>query len=421
MAQSVEQTVKLATPTSAEEVSAQLRAAYAETSSVGFVGGGTKQELGNLAKAPTLQISTVVLDELIAYQPEDLTITIGAGMTLARLQSILGERGQWLALDPPRLEGETLGGMLATNPSGPKRLLYGTARDLLIGCQFVLADGSIGRSGGRVVKNVAGYDLHKLMIGSLGTLGLLTEVTFKILPLPQYSEWSAALFEKAEDALKAARQAARSNTSPAALEILNISAQQHLSDITNLALSEAPYVLFFAAEGVEVAVKDQLKALTELCRNAGASEVLETDGGEAINALWRGLQDLPNRSSYNLRLKWSSLLTELPTALKSAEQLASSLGLADAALQIRAGTGVLYLYANLAEAQIEQAASLIEAARAEVRRKDGSLVIEAAPAALKEKVDIWGDVGDAFASMQALKNKLDPKGILNPGRFVKGI
>jgi glycolate oxidase FAD binding subunit len=421
MTHSVAQTAKVVTPVTTEEASSALAAANASATPVNFTGGGTKQEAGNLAQPCGLKISTTNLNELINYFPEDLTITVGAGMEFARLQEILAGHGQWLSFDPPNLPGQTLGGLMAANPSGPKRLLYGTARDLLIGCEFVLADGSIGRSGGRVVKNVTGYDLHKLMIGSLGTLGLLTEVTFKVLPLPQHTEWAAALFEKAEDALTAARQAARSNTSPAALEVLNLPAQQQLSEQSGLALPEAPYILFFAAEGVEVAVKDQIKALTALCQKAGASEVIPTEGLEENKALWYGLRDLPVSPAYNLRLKWSSQLTELPAAFKSAEHLAAELALIDAAFQVRAGTGVVYFYASLEEGQLEQAAGLIEKARSAVSRQSGSLVIEAAPVALKEKLDVFGSVGDAFEAMKDLKQKLDPQAILNPGRFLKGI
>lgn len=417
MTQSVEQ--KIIVPANSGEAAEALQAANAENIPVGFIGGGTKQEAGNLGKAPGLQISTRQLNELIAYQPEDLTITIGAGMEFDRLQAILKEHGQCLPLDPPHLTRATLGGIMAANPSGPKRLLYGTARDLLIGCEFVLADGHIGRSGGRVVKNVAGYDLHKLMIGSFGTLGLLTEVTFKVLPLPQHSQWAVALFDKAEDALQAARQAVRSNSNPVALEVLNATAQSQIGEFSGLNLTQAPYVLFFAAEGVAVAVKDQLNALTELSRKAGAREVIPIESKEENTTLWQALRDLPAQPAYNLRLRWSATLKGLPFALKSAEQLAEKLSL-NAALQVRAGTGLVYLYANLNDAAVEQAAQLLETARHEAQKREGALVIEAAPAGLKAKIDVWGDAGDAFAAMQALKNKLDPQGILNPGRFLKG-
>ncbi len=423
MTQSIEKTETTETvvmPVDTAEVSALLQTANQNATSVSFLGGGTKQELGNRAGAANLTISTAKLNKLVAYQPEDLTVTIGAGMQFDHLQEILGEHKQMLPLDPPHLPGATLGGIMATNPSGPKRLLYGTARDLLIGCEFVLADGSIGRSGGRVVKNVAGYDLHKLMIGSLGTLGLLTEVTFKVLPLPQHTEWAAALFDNVEDALIAARQAARSNTSPAALELVNKAALDKIGEISGLALPDAPYVLFFAAEGVAVAVKDQLKNLTELCRIARASEVEELAGQAENQALWHSLRDLAAAPDYNLRLRRSAALTDLSAATQRATKLAEILQI-PAALQIRAGTGLIYLYAKLEEGQAGEAARLIEAARAEIQRKEGSLVIEAAPNELKASVDVWGGVGSAFASMQAIKQQLDPKGILNPDRFLKGL
>lgn len=407
--QSVEQDVNIKTyePASSAEAAEILREANASGTFVGLGGGSTKQDYGNLPKPVGLKISTNRLNELIAYQPEDLTITIGAGMEFDRLQEILAENGQWLPLDPPHLRGATVGGIMGTNVSGPKRLLYGTARDLLIGCEFVLADGNIGRSGGRVVKNVTGYDLHKLMIGSLGTLGFLTEVTFKVLPLPQYSEWGNIVFEKSESALRAAREIARSNTSPAALEVFNVA---------------NGYSLYFAAEGVEVAVKDQISGIVELCRKVEAWSVAEpaTVATGDYTKLWQKFRDYANQAQYNLQLKWSDTLTNLSHTLTRVEGFAQQAGL-EATLQVRAGTGIIYLYATLAENQAAQTVQLIETARQEIQAKGGSLVIEKAPADLKEKIEVFGEVGDAFAPMKALKDKLDPKGILNPGRFVKGI
>ena len=301
---------------------------------------------------------------------------------------------------------------MATNVSGPKRLLYGTARDLLIGCQFVLADGRIGRSGGRVVKNVTGYDLHKLMIGSLGTLGLLTEVTFKVLPKPQYSQWAVASFAQVEEALTAARQDAGSNISPAALETFEDNSI--FSDATTTSS-----LLFFAAEGLEVAVKDQMRELAAICQKNGATEISEVTELNGLDA-WQAMRNVRNSSMANLVLKWNTTLTELPKTFSIAQNLAAQLNLAPI-IQSRAGTGIIYLYDDIMESRYEQAVKLIEAARRDVQQVGGSLVIETAPDALKASLDVFGSVGDSLVAMKALKDKLDPKGILNPGRFLKGL
>jgi len=402
---------QIVTPATANEAAEILREANAKGTPVGLLGNATKRDYGNLAAPVGLKISSSKLNALIAYQPEDLTVTVGAGMEFEHLQEILAQHNQWLPLDPTQLPGATLGGILATNVSGPKRLLYGTARDLLIGCQFVLADGRIGRSGGRVVKNVTGYDLHKLMIGSLGTLGLLTEVTFKVLPKPQHSQWAVASFAQVEEALAAARQAAGSNTSPAALEMFD--------DSFLFSDAAATAKLLFAAEGLEVAVKDQMRELAAICQKNGATEISEVTELNGLDA-WQAMRNVRNSSLANLVLKWNTTLTDLPKTFSSAQNLANQLKL-DPIVQARAGTGIIYLYADIKESHYEQAIELIKVARQDVQKVGGSLVIETAPDALKAKLDVFGNVGDSLVAMKALKNKLDPNGTLNPGRFLKGL
>jgi glycolate oxidase FAD binding subunit len=423
---------KLVAPASAQEASNILLEANGSGQPLSFQGGNTKADYGNLTTPSELTISTQKLEQLVAYQPEDLTITVGAGMQFDYLQEILAKQGQWLPIDPPHLEGATLGGLVATNLSGPKRLLYGTARDLVLGCQFVLADGRIGRSGGRVVKNVTGYDLHKLMIGSFGTLGLITEITFKVLPLPEYSEWVKASFswnatisdqsesENLANIVKVARLAASSNNTPAALEIVgnfNFANDTELNKKNEL-------TLFFAAEGVKVAVYDQIKNLKTLCeQNKGQLiylNILENLDVQTQEKIYTLLRDRLASLSYNLIVKCTATLTKLHLTFKIVRNIASQLHLT-AHFQIRAGTGIIYLYTKMEEAQVEQAAQLLEAARQEIQQQGGSLVLERAPANLKAKLDIFGEVGDTFTAMQALKTKLDPQAILNPGRFLKGL
>ncbi len=394
----IDQENKILEPTTEEEAAELLRECSRTGQKVKLVGGGTKLDLGNRYAETQVTLSTRKLDKLIDYQPEDLTVTVGAGMTLARLQEILGEHGQMLPLDPPDLPGQTLGGVLATNRSGPRRLLYGTARDLLIGCRFVLADGSIGHSGGRVVKNVAGYDLHKLFIGSYGTLGLLTEVTFKIVPIPQVIGAGDSSFSSAEAAFQAARQCVRSNLMPAALEVV--------SDFNS-----STYTLHFGAEGVAVAVEGQLAGLSEICVKAGGMSTRKLAEGAAT---WFKLANLEIAGKFNFCAKVSTTLKDLPNAVRLFEAMGAETK-NRYVVQARAGTGVVYLYAELPQSQSQPIISLLEKARAEVRKMEGSLVIERAPLEVKSQLDAWGDFGDAQPSMLALKQKLDPQGLLNPG------
>src|SRR5437016_4261154 len=176
------------------------------------------------------------LNRLVEHKAEDMTATVGAGMTLADLQKQLALNGQWLPVDPPNPEGLSIGALLATNVSGPRRFGYGTIRDYVIGLQVVLADGRIIHSGGKVVKNVAGYDLMKLFIGSRGSLGIIVEVTFKVLPLPETEQFVEAKCSSLEDAEKLIDALLNSNLAPIVLDLHNLSpTKRHLSMVAGFA------------------------------------------------------------------------------------------------------------------------------------------------------------------------------------------
>jgi glycolate oxidase FAD binding subunit len=390
-------------PASEEEASQILQECSRSGRTVKIVGGGTKLDLGNPYAGTDVIISTLKLDKLIDYQPEDLTITVGAGMTFARLQEILAEQSQMLPLDPPDLAGQTLGGVLATNRSGPRRLLYGTARDLLIGCRFVLADGNIGHSGGRVVKNVAGYDLHKLFIGSYGTLGLLTEVTFKVVPKPQTIRIGYANFDTFELAFQTARQCVRSNLMPSVLEVV----QGHRTH-------DYSCLLCFAVEGTKISVDGQLEKLTEICTKNNPTFIKIPDERD----YWVFTRIAKISDPGIILLKASVILTDLAKVAAIFNTMENILELA-AGMQAHAGTGIFYYYIGGEDdwllADYKQLANKIEEIRTQIQKMGGSLVIERAPLELKKLVDAWGDFGDALPSMRTLKNKLDPQGLLNPG------
>ena len=208
-------------PGSKEEVAAVLAVAGEAEIPVTPWGGGTKMGIGSPPARPGLVLSLRRLDRLLEHEPGDLTATAQAGMGLTAFQAALGARGQWLSLDPPYADRATLGGILATSAAGPRRHLYGTARDLLIGLTLVLADGAVVRGGGKVVKNVAGYDLPKLAIGSFGTLGVIVDATFKLRPRPEADRLAVIGFERLKDAGQAARAVMGSDLIPSAVELLD--------------------------------------------------------------------------------------------------------------------------------------------------------------------------------------------------------
>lgn len=411
------------TPASVDELSAAVNAAGQAGAAVIPWGGGTRMSLGFPPRAADLAIQTHGLSEIVEYEPADLTVTVQAGMPLANLQARLRQEGQMLALDPAAAERATIGGLIAANASGPLRFMYGTARDLVIGTRVVNADGVVSKAGGRVVKNVAGYDLNKLYVGSLGTVGVIVELSFKLHPLPQAQGLLLAAFGSVDDAGEAIAKLVRSPLGPAAIELLDASAAATLPGPPPV---EAHGVLLVvAATGFEKAVQRQLRDLTEMCSKANGTGVVRE--GEALDGLWSGLRELSDPSTPNLALlKLAVPPSRSAAALAMARDAARELDFAPV-IQAHAGSGVAYVRIERDAWNTEactRLASLVTRLRQYARGESGSLVVEACPLAAKlpgeagDGIDPWGEVGSGFPVMRALKENLDPKGTLNPGRFV---
>jgi glycolate oxidase FAD binding subunit len=331
-------------------------------------------------------LDTTGLGRVVEYTPADLTVTVEAGITLARLQQVLAENGQWLPLDPACDAGATIGGLLATNASGPTRHSRGTLRDLVIGMQFVTAEGDLVKSGGRVVKNVAGYDLGKLQIGALGTLGVITQATFKISPLPAATLNLVAESEKPANVQALANDVAGSQLPVQGLRLLFRGA--------------STWALQIRVAGGNAAVE----------RSRGEIEALagrhETSITEATDEAWYAA---------------AALLDSGPLLRASAPQ--SKL---DGLCQGFAGIAASFVaYPSAGVAQITLApvtpAEAVIALRERCVQTGGALVIERGPPALRRAAGAWGEPRGDFRLMQSLKAQFDPKRILNPGRFLGGI
>ncbi|MDQ3811771.1 MAG: FAD-binding oxidoreductase, partial [Chloroflexota bacterium] len=240
-------------PTSAEAVAEALRAADSAGHAVMPVGGGTHLDLGMPPARQDVLLSTVGLNRVVEYEPADLTVTVEAGMRFMDLQAMLREQGQMVALDPPVAAESTIGGVVAANLSGPVRFAHGTARDLVIGTRVANANGTLTRAGGRVVKNVAGYDLNKLYIGSLGTLGVIVELGFKLAPIPPSTATLVGQFASQDDVRTVVRGVLHSPLSPLAVELLGprAAADAGLPSATLLVLRAGGY-----AEAVQRQVRD---------------------------------------------------------------------------------------------------------------------------------------------------------------------
>jgi len=261
----------VAEPASVEEASRVLAAASRAGKKVVVVGNGSKLGLGNPPERVDLVVRTRRLDRVLEHAAGDLVAKVEAGVHLADLQAALAPAGQWLALDPPE-PGATVGGVVAANASGPRRLRYGTVRDLIIGITVVLADGTVAHAGGKVVKNVAGYDLSKLFCGSLGTLGLIAEATFRLHPRPEAAAVVTLQVERPEQLWEAVRRLLRSTLVPSAIE---------------LTWYERTGRLTVVIEGIRPGVEAQAAAAARLLGEVGEAEVLGPGGAEAR---WRWLR-----------------------------------------------------------------------------------------------------------------------------------
>ena len=408
------------TPASVDAVSAAVKAASQTGASIVPWGGGTRMSLGFPPRAADLALKTEKLNEIVEYEPADLTVTVQAGMRFADLQARLAQEGQMLALDPAAADRSTIGGTIVANASGPLRLLYGTARDLVIGTRVVNADGVISKAGGRVVKNVAGYDLNKLYVGSLGTVGIVVELSFKLHPLPQAQGMLLAAFRSCEEAAQVVAKLMRSPLGPAAIELLDAGAAASLSGAPTV--PAAGVLLVVAATGFEKAVQRQMNDVAALC--SAATDTATVREASALDGLWSGLREFTDPSTPDIALlKLAVPPARSGIATTSARDAAREAGFTSET-QTHAGRGITYLKVRPASWDAEAVSRLtllVARLRAFVRGEGGSLVLEACPTAAKigeSGIDPWGDAGSGFPVMRALKENLDPKGTLNPGRFV---
>jgi glycolate oxidase FAD binding subunit len=390
-------------PETAEELASALGEANASDQAVAPVGGGSQLDLGMPPTRVDVMLETTRLDRVVEYEPADLTVTVEAGIRFADLQQRLGEHGQFLALDPPAHESATIGGLIATNASGPLRFSSGTARDLVLGTRVANPEGTLTRAGGRVVKNVAGYDLNKLYIGSLGTLGVIVELSFKLAPIPASLATVVGSFAELGRARAAISTVVRSPLSPLAIELLGPNAAAGAGLPADAAL------LVFRVGGYPQAVERQIRDLSSLIGDHDGATV------EPSDSLWDDL------AAMRLQAQQRDIMVKAATPISATatlvELLSRRLGQANPFVWAHAGNGVAYAACDSVPAdsvrQLRQEVAALGA--------NASLVIQRCPVDLKQTIDVWGDPGSSVMLMRALKAKLDPKNTLNPGRYVGGI
>jgi glycolate oxidase FAD binding subunit len=406
-------------PGDVDEVSAVLAACSQAGAAVVPWGGGAHMGLGSLPKKFDVVLALGRMNHLIDHEPGDMTSTVQAGLALSHFQSQLGRHGQFLGLDPPGGSRATIGGILAANASGPRRLRYGAARDLLIGLRVVHADGTVTKGGAKVVKNVTGYDMNKLYVGSLGTLGVIVEATFRLYPIPPSERTWVASFPTAQKAGEAIAGILGSPIVPSAVELLNDTAAVTVGAQSGATPRLGGVLLAVSVASVPEAVDAQIQTVRGMMRGAGDGLALD---GQAHERFWAAVRDLDLGDGALMALKASVLPARVAEAMEHGERLAAQQRLR-VAIVSEAGTGVLrYSFrADDGADRIARLAGVVDPLRAFAAGAKGSLVVLQAPPEVKATVDVWGPIGQSFAVMQRLKDQFDPGRILNPGRFVGGL
>lgn len=390
-------------PHTTAELKSILQKAYKNNWRVLPCGRGSKLGWGGLANQVDLVVSTECLNRIIEHAVGDLTVTVEAGVKFADLQAILGKFGQFLPLEPAYPQEATLGGIVATADSGSLRHRYGGIRDMLLGISFIRSDGQLAKAGGRVVKNVAGYDLMKLFTGSYGTLGILTELTFRVYPIPQASA-TVVLVGDPEKIATATNTLLASALTPTAVDLLSTKLVNQLGFTQGMGLM----VRF---QSVTESVKEQSSRLLSVGEKLGLKGTIYNDDNEQ---LWQSLSEqiwnAPQKPVITCKIGVSPIAAV--SALTQLEHITSAQGMG--LIHGGSGLGLLQLDATVTAQTIMEMRQYCES-------KNGFLTILEAPATIKEQLDVWGYNGNALEIMRLLKQQFDPKTILSSNRFVGGI
>jgi len=384
------------TPNTPEQLAEALRQAVADEHVVELGGAFSKRHAGGDIQDPDVKISTGQLSGILAYEPKDLTISVGAGMPFAELAQTLADNNQILPLDPPYGDQATVGGVIAVNASGPRRRRYGTARDMVIGMSFATVDGGIVDSGGMVVKNVTGLDMAKLMIGSYGTLAAMTKVNFKVFPRPPATATFVLHAPSIEVAVELRTRILKSQLQPIALDLLNRGGARAIG-----LHEDSNFLMLAEAAGTEQALA-RFRGVYEGFAAAGGAEIHSLDSAQA-ELTWESVRGF--RTS--LRTDDSALVrvSTAPSNLLSLVQKLDS----ELPFVARAAEGVLYLGCPNAGCAAQ--------VRRDLQTAGFVAVIEEAPVGKRDKLEMWDSSGNQFEVFKRLKHTLDPSNVLNPGRL----
>ena len=385
-------------PNTQEELAALIACARQNRWRVLPCGSGSKLDWGGLVEGVNIAVSTARLNRLVEHAVGDLTVTAAAGMKFADLQAVLGAAGQFLPIDPAYPQQATLGGIVATADTGSLRHRYRGVRDLLLGITFVRSDGKIAVAGGRVVKNVAGYDLMKLFTGSYGTLGIISQVTFRVYPLPE-SSGTVILTGEAGALAQAAQILLSSALTPTAVDLLSPDL------VTKLGLGKGTG-LIVRFQSIAESVQQQSARLLEVGEKLGLQGTKCSENDE--HQLWQRLPE----TMWNYGTK-SAIICKIGIRPSEAVKAINELPIQDALIHAGSGLGVLRFETATAETLLQ--------VRQKCEAKGGFLTVLVAPTDIKQELDVWGYTGSAIDVMGRIKQQFDPENILSPNRFLSGI
>ena len=381
-------------PESAEQIAAALRLCTEEEAAIIPWGGGTAMAIGNLPRHTDVIVETRKLNRVIEHDHANLTATVQSGITLSDLQASLAPQKQFVPVEAPFPDRATVGGAIASNLNGPRRSYYGSVRDLVIGMRVVLASGEQIKAGGKVVKNVAGYDMCKLFVGSLGTLGIITEVTLRTAPVAETAATVIASGTLAQ-AERLSEELSRSALLPAGVFLSNDGA-------------EGQWQLAIWCEGFEETVARHLRDLDDVAARIGMITTILR--AESHNEFWGKLRDFPLQSDclvYRVTLPRAKIFD----FARLVQNWAGVKLISDIAV------GVVWLALPARRSGLEHFSELIELAH----QQHGHAVIFSAPPDLKQGIEVWGPSPPTVPLIREIKRQFDPKELLNPGRFLAGL
>lgn len=382
--------INVQAPSNAAELAEALRDAAAAGRSIALAGNSTKRRMAGPVEPADVVLTTVSLRGVLQYEPRDLTISVAAGLSWCEFTHVLAENRQMVPLDPPFADGATVGGVISANSSGPRRRLYGTARDLVIGMTFATLEGKLVKSGGMVVKNVAGLDMAKLMIGSFGTLAAIAVVNFKLQPMPEVERSFLMPFASLAEAIAARNVILKGELQPAAIDLLNPAAARTLGNST--------WLLALRAGGNGAAVQRYEREFADFT-DALAFE------DERQRTLWSHIENFTPRF---LAAHEDGAVVRASCTLKDAEAVMRSF---PGAAVARAGSGVCYGYFERSQGAADWLAG--------VPPSGCKAVIEFASEGSQRRLDLWPSPGGDFEIMKRVKHLFDPRNLLNRGRLYR--